>query len=304
MPIVHGGLSQNEISGFLDDPAVAAARPAKPADACIQAICGKGKNIVRDVCCESGSKEQWSYVGEGRGSYDTVKRYEYVGDNRGAFEKEEVLQKETTWRFSCWLVCLLTVGAIGGAAFAAGRFYAKVTKADPFNCTSQDAATRNMWSAEQADWCCERHAVCPSGTDSTNLHLGVQQASGQTALASETAPSNQPMPTPVQSTTPPLVAAGTPDPPPPTLLAKAAAEPQATGPPNDKCNYDGVLFAANLVKWDPPVWKYSQESNTCSALRAGSSSWEKLAFTTQAECLSTCAGSAEIASTGTSQAGP
>mmetsp|Transcript_17651 Transcript_17651/g.44670 ORF Transcript_17651/g.44670 Transcript_17651/m.44670 type:complete len:304 (-) Transcript_17651:47-958(-) len=299
------GPRQNGTNGFLDDPGVGRATGgAKPSDACLQALCGKGKHVVRDILCESGNKEQWSYVGEGRGSYDTVKHYEYVGDNRGAFEKEGVPQEGKTWRFSGWLASLLLFGAIGGAAFAAGRFYAKVTKADRFTCESQDVAARSMWSAEQADWCCESKGVCPSTMAPTTSHVGVQQAPGQTALTSETAPSTQPMPTPLQSTTPPLVAAGTPDPPPPTLLAKAAAEPQATGPPNDKCNYDGVLFAANLVKWDPPVWKYSQESNTCSALRAGSSSWEKLAFTTQAECLSTCAGSAEIASTGTSQAGP
>jgi len=312
MPIVHGGPPPGERGGFLDDPAIARARGAPgplggqrgpPADACIQALCGKSKNIVRDVCCDSGNREHWSYVGEGQGCYDTVKRYEYVGDNRGAFEREEVLNKTSAWRVQGWLLCMLLFGVIGGAAYAAGRFYAKVSKADRFDCDGQDAATRSTWSSEQSNWCCNERGICQStmstGVSDATLGVGAPQAPGQAAVASDPTAAGEPTLAPMPATTPPLIAESTPQPPPlaPKAPAVPASLPPATtaspngvaGAPQDKCNYDGVLFAANLVEWNPPVWKYDQESNTCSALRAGSSSWEKLAFSTQAACLSACA---------------
>mmetsp|Transcript_88704 Transcript_88704/g.284778 ORF Transcript_88704/g.284778 Transcript_88704/m.284778 type:complete len:148 (-) Transcript_88704:98-541(-) len=136
-----------------------------------------------------------------------------------------------------------------------------------FDCSTTDVVAQACWGADQQAWCCEHRGVCLSRASSV--------ASAPLLW--------QPLPAATTTTAAP------PPPPPPALeFAEAVAGRSTEEATHGRCDYGNVLFAASMVQWDPPVWKYSSESGTCSALRAGSNSWEDIAFKTEAACLAKC----------------
>jgi len=259
-------------------------------DACLRALCGKGNSPLRNVFCDpegARQEDEWAFVGEGLGCYDVVKRYEYVGYGEGNFERNEIVLHSGTCLKTRGLLTCTVLGLILLAYFT-GNLVAQLTQgpsarlpvpglpsggesctqlaSDAYNCCVQDASARRIWAPAQQSWCCQNKDVACD------------------ARSPSAASRSQPRGMTVQVDPAPVAPKPNAD----SAHAAAHEEHDEHHGPN-RCVYDGVVFDANIVQWDPPVWKYTAGIGTCAPMRAGSRTWAQVAFPTEAECMRVCA---------------
>lgn len=129
--------------------------------------CGGGEG--GNLCFEpTGAEvsENWSYRGEGRGSYAQVQNIQYVGNNLGAYDKEQVVTY-TGWRCRAYcyvLMCMLFLGLIGVLVWfftQTGPVQAQTTEREvelttpiPFDCQAGFWNWQKGWSEPKKAWCC------------------------------------------------------------------------------------------------------------------------------------------------------
>mmetsp|Transcript_88611 Transcript_88611/g.246010 ORF Transcript_88611/g.246010 Transcript_88611/m.246010 type:complete len:229 (+) Transcript_88611:155-841(+) len=132
-------------------------------------FCGPGDGLFC-TAANTVTTTNWTYVGEGNGSYDVLKQYSFVGEGSGSFEKEEVVQ-HVGCRLRTCTIALLTCLFLAGAAWLLDQLLPRQTNASSaearvadFDCSS--ASTRPAhWSSKQKDWCCRKKKTgCEAAT--------------------------------------------------------------------------------------------------------------------------------------------
>lgn len=123
---------------------------------------------------DAETREEWAYVGAGKGNFEKVENYQYVG-NGGSFDKEQVVTY-SRWRMRFWLMVLcgiLSVVMVGIAYWyfnvqlpgefdnAAQDVNAQATRV-AFDCDAGYWNWKKGWSNVKKQWCCSHHNKgCP-----------------------------------------------------------------------------------------------------------------------------------------------
>jgi len=121
-----------------------------------------------NVCFEpTGAEvaENWSYKGEGLGSYASVQNIQYVGDGRGAYDREQVVTY-TGWRcrsYCYMLMCLIFLALIGvlvwffwpdSTTLQKEESTVQASTSLPFDCQAGFWNWQKGWSGSKKSWCC------------------------------------------------------------------------------------------------------------------------------------------------------
>mmetsp|Transcript_58323 Transcript_58323/g.165855 ORF Transcript_58323/g.165855 Transcript_58323/m.165855 type:complete len:212 (-) Transcript_58323:254-889(-) len=144
-------------------------------------VCGTGRqgppeetDILSFLKDEGTKSVKWTFVGEGRGTFQPVQNYDYVGHGLGSYQQQVTPPPPPTCcsrqrvylglgllLAAVVLVGLLTMPRLRQAA-------APSVQTEAFNCKLDFATWRETWSSDKKDWCCANKGKACEATGDCN----------------------------------------------------------------------------------------------------------------------------------------
>lgn len=139
----------------------------------LQGIASPGETelVPGAFCCqESGMVSMnWAYVGHGNGAFQSVRMYSYVGQGRGSYELEEVViparwnMQKICIGVSCLAVLLVVLALVvrAGVGHLRGTGNAAQPSVDvasvSYDCETGYDNWALLWTDAQKGWCCMKY---------------------------------------------------------------------------------------------------------------------------------------------------